>query len=161
MNQKSTLIIGGTKGIGLVIKQAFLERGDKVYTASRSDLSDANHYKINIPDIIDIDKNIKINYLIFAHRYRGAQWDDEFDITVKAVDNIINHLKDSFNNEASIIILGSNAGHFVLEEQTSAYHATRAALDGLTKYYAATLGPKGIRCNIVLPATIIKPENKH
>jgi len=31
----------------------------------------------------------------------------------------------------------------------------------LVKYYAATLGHKGIRCNSVLPTTIIKPENEH
>jgi len=54
------------------------------------------------------------------------------------------------------VILGSNAGHFVLEEQSAAYHATRAALDGLTKYYAATLGPNGIRCNTVLPRVATK-----
>ncbi len=161
MCQRTTLIIGGTRGIGSVIKQVFIERGDKVYTASRSDLPDANHFRINLPDRIDIDKAIKLNYLVFAHRYRGTQWNDEFDITVKAVDNVINHLKDSFVDEASIVILGSNAGHFVLEEQSAAYHATRAALDGLTKYYAATLGPIGIRCNTVLPTTIIKPENQH
>lgn len=55
-------------GIGSVIKQVLLERGDKVYTASRSDLSDANHFRINLPDSIDIDKAIKLNYLVFAHR---------------------------------------------------------------------------------------------
>lgn len=68
MSQKTTLIIGGTMGIGSVIKQVLLERGDKVYTASRSDLSDANHFRINLPDSIDIDKAIKLNYLVFAHR---------------------------------------------------------------------------------------------
>jgi 3-oxoacyl-[acyl-carrier protein] reductase len=156
-----TLIIGGTRGIGSIIKQALVERGDHVYTASRKDLSDVNHLKVNLPNQLEIDETIKLNYLIFAHRYRGHVWEDDFNVTVKAVDIIINQLKDSFLNEASIVILGSNAGHFVLEEQTASYHATRAALDGLVKFYAASLGQKGIRCNSILPTTIIKPENEH
>jgi len=46
-------------------------------------------------------------------------------------------------------------------QQDASYHASRAALSGLAKYYAAILGPKGIRCNLVLPSTIIKPENEY
>ncbi len=161
MLNRTTLIIGGTRGIGSVIKQALVTRGDHVYTASRSDLSDTNHFKIDLPSTIEIDNTLKLNYLIFAHRYRGQEWDDDFNITVKGVDILINQLKDSFVNEASIVILGSNAGHFVVEEQPAAYHASRAALGGLVKFYASTLGHKGIRCNSVLPTTIIKPENEH
>jgi 3-oxoacyl-[acyl-carrier protein] reductase len=161
MQIKTTLIIGGTRGIGSVIKQVFIERGDHVYTASRRDLSDANHINVNLPNRIDIDSKIKLNYLIFAHRYRGQDWDDDFDITVKTCDILINQLGDSFLDEASIVVLGSNAGHFVLDEQCASYHASRAALVGLVRYYAAKLGHKGIRCNSVLPTTIIKPENEH
>ena len=160
MFNRTTLIIGGTRGIGSVIRQVLVERGDDVYTASRSELSTFNHLKLVLPNQIEIDDTIKLNYLVFAHRYRGQEWDDDFDITVKAVDILINQLKDSFSSEASIVILGSNAGHFVLKEQSASYHASRAALDGLVKYYAATLGHKGIRCNSVLPSTIIKPENE-
>jgi len=161
MLNKTSLIIGGTRGIGSVIKKTLTERGDHVYSTSRSDLFKANTFKINLPSKIKIDSSIKLNYLIFSHRYRGQEWDDDFNITVKAVDILINQLKDSFLNEASIVIIGSNAGHFVLKEQTASYHASRAALEGLVKYYAAKLGYKGIRCNSVLPTTIIKPENNH
>lgn len=161
MPNKTTLIIGGTRGIGSVIKEVFTGRGDQVYTASRRELSDANHIKVNLPNQIEINNNVKLNYLIFAHRYRGQDWDDDFSVTVKACDILINQLKDVFVKDASIVILGSNAGHFVLEEQGASYHASRAALSGLVKYYAAKLGHKGIRCNSVLPTTIIKPENEH
>jgi len=161
MYRKKSLIIGGTRGIGAVIKEVFASRGDDVYTASRSASSGSRHFRVILPDDIYAHWNIDLNYLIFAHRYRGEDWADEFDITVKAIDQLINKLKDSFYAEASIVILGSNAGHFVVDEQPASYHASRAALGGLVKYYAAKLGPKGIRCNLVLPATIIKPENEH
>lgn len=161
MPNKTTLIIGGTRGIGSAITRVFIDRGDHVYTASRRDLPDSNHIKINLPDRIEIDASLKLNYLIFAHRYRGQDWDDDFSITVKACDILIDQLKDSFLDEAAIVILGSNAGHFVLGEQGASYHASRAALGGLVKYFAAKLGHRGIRCNSVLPTTLIKPENKH
>lgn len=161
MSNRTTLIIGGTKGIGSVIKLSLVERGDLVFTASRSALPNENHFEINLPEKIEFNDSLKLNYLIFTHRYRGHDWDQDFDITVKAVNSLINQLKNSFLDEASIVILGSNAGNFVLEEQSASYHASRAALFGLMKYYAATLGYKGIRCNIVLPTTVIKPENKN
>jgi len=161
MQKRTALIIGGTRGIGSVIGRTLVDRGDDVYTASRQILPGSKHYRVNLPDEIKIDEDIRLNYLVFAHRYRGEEWVNEFDITVKSVDRIINKLKKSFKDEASIVILGSNAGHFVLEEQDASYHASRAALSGLAKYYAAILGHKGIRCNIVLPSTIIKPENEN
>jgi|TARA_B100000315_G_scaffold87517_1_gene80353 hypothetical protein len=160
MSPKSTLIIGGTRGIGSVIKQVFLERGDKVYTAARSHSSDINHFSIELPDKIEIDRDLLLNYLVFAHRYRENVWNDDFNVTVKGVDKIINLFKDSFQDEASIVIIGSNAGHFIIDEQSASYHATRSALEGLMKYYAVNLGEKGIRCNCVLPNSVIKPENK-
>jgi NAD(P)-dependent dehydrogenase (short-subunit alcohol dehydrogenase family) len=132
-----------------------------VITASRNGLSSNNHICVDLPNEIDLDKTIKLNYLIFSHRYRGHEWSNDFDITVKAVDILINQLKDSFDKEASIVVLGSNASHFVLEEQSASYHSSRAALGGLIRYYAATLGCKGIRCNLIMPTTIIKPENQH
>ena len=78
----------------------------------------------------------------------------------KGVERTIEMLKDSFLDEASIVVLGSIAGHFIFEEQSASYHATRTALEGLNRYYAVTLGGRGIRCNCVLPSTVIKPENK-
>ena len=78
----TTLIVGGTRGIGSVVKQMFLDRGDRVYTASRSVDSESNHFTIRLPDISELDKNIKPNYLVFTHRYRGTDWDDDFDVTV-------------------------------------------------------------------------------
>lgn len=159
MNKKISFLIGGHSGISLVIKNALEARGDKVYTASRRFCSLSTHYQINLPDISKLPKDLKINYLIFAHRYRGDSWDDNFSITVKSVDSIINHFKDNFMSESSIVILGSNSAQLVSPEQDAAYHATRAALEGLTKYYAYRLGSINIRCNCILPNSIIKPEN--
>ena len=160
MQKLNSLIIGGTRGIGLVIKNKFLSRGDLVFTASRSPIDDPNHFSINLPNLNGIDENIKLNYLIFTHRYRGNDWEEDFDISVKSINLLINKLKDRFSEESSIVILGSSAGKFVFTEQSASYHSTRAALEGLMKFYAVSLGNRGIRCNLVFPSTVIKPENE-
>jgi 3-oxoacyl-[acyl-carrier protein] reductase len=160
MSKKIALVVGGTRGIGSVITKQLTERGDQTYTASRRNLVDPNHIKVDLPNGIDLSDDIKLNYLIFAHRYRGLSWDEDFDVTLKTVEKTIDQFKDQFLPEASIVILSSNASQFVLQEQPASYHATRAALNGLTRYYAATLGKQGIRCNAVLPSTLIKPENE-
>ena len=155
----TSLIVGGHSGIGLSIKKALATRGDYIYTASRRKVKDIKHFQINNNTLTSIPTNIKINYLIFSHRYRGKDWDDALNIGVKMIVEIIERLKNSFSEESSILIIGSNSGIFCTPEQDAAYHASRSALTGLSKYYAQTLGHLGIRCNILMPNTIIKPEN--
>ncbi len=44
----TSLIIGGTRGIGLVVSEHLVNRGDKVYTASRRTLEENNHISCDI-----------------------------------------------------------------------------------------------------------------
>mgnify|MGYP003344473757 CR=1 FL=1 len=64
MPKVNTLIIGGNRGIGSVIKQTLICRGDRVFTASRSNSADIDHYKINLPSQpninLDVDKGDEI-----------------------------------------------------------------------------------------------------
>ncbi|NEO82888.1 MAG: SDR family oxidoreductase [Spirulina sp. SIO3F2] len=158
-----SLVIGGTRGIGKTIVQQLRQRGDQVYTASRRQLKDEDHIQFDIASdalqtlISKIDHSL--NYLVFTQRYRGESWDKEFHISLKGVDRLVNALKTHFAQEASVVILGSNASQFIVREQTAAYHASRAALESLTKYYAVLCGRDKVRFNCVLPCTLIKPEN--
>ena len=156
-----SLIIGGTRGIGLVVRDHLLNRGDLVYTVSRSKTDEKYHINCDISKDCSVisDKVDSIDNVIFMHRYRGNDWNDEFDITVKGVDNVIQAVSNKLNKDSSVVIISSNASHFVLEEQPAEYHSSRAALDGLMRYYAVTYGKKGVRFNNILPSTLIKPEN--
>ena len=157
-----SLIIGGTRGIGLVVRDHLLNRGDLVYTVSRSKTDEKYHINCDISKDCSVisDKVDSIDNVIFMHRYRGNDWNDEFNITVKGVDNVVNSILSKLTKNSSIVILSSNASHFVLNEQSAQYHSSRAALEGLMRYYAVMYGPKMIRCNCILPSTIIKPENE-
>ena len=58
------------------------------------------------------------------------------------------------------MLLGSNAGSFVLDEQPASYHCIRSGIESLTRYFAVELGKFNIRCNCVIFSTVVKPENK-
>jgi len=157
----TSIVIGGTRGMGSVIADHLSDRGDTVYTVSRSSSKRENHIKcdisFNCKSIIDnIDS---IDYLVFSHRYRGSDWNEMFDVTVKGINNVIQAVSSKLSKASSVVIIGSNAGSFILKEQSAAYHTSRSALEGLMRYYAVTYGKKGVRFNNILPSTLIKPEN--
>lgn len=165
-SKKISLLTGGTRGIGSVIADVLRDRGDHVITVSRRKLNDENHISADLSSekqISQISRRIgpkSINNLIFCHRYRGESWEKEFQISLDAVHHIIENLSKHLTNDASIVIISSNASRFIMGEQSLAYHAARAALESLTRYYAVRLGTQGTRCNCVLPTSVIKPENK-
>jgi len=165
-SKQISLLTGGTRGIGSVIVDVLRDRGDHVITVSRRKLNDENHISADVSsekEISEISKAIslkRIKNLIFCHRYRGDSWKKEFQVSLDAVRYIIEKFRKQLTNDASIVIIGSNASRFIMEEQSLAYHATRAGLESLTRYYAVKLGTQGARCNCVLPTTVIKPENK-
>ena len=162
-----SLVVGGKTGIGKSIVEVLRSRGDEVYTFSRRESQDKNHTSIDLSSIISIRKiedllgEKLINNLIFCHRYRGDDRKLNYQITVNAVCEIIELLKEKFKKNGSIVALSSDASNIVFDEQSVDYHASRAALESLIRYYAVRLGAKGIRCNCVLPATVIKEENRN
>lgn len=161
-----SLVTGGTNGIGRVIKSVLCERGDQVYTLSRRRINNAYHISVDMSSkekMVEITKRLdgkNVNNLIFCHRYRGSSLKKEFLVSLNAVHHVIESLKNKFTSETSIVIISSKASRFIFDEQSFAYHSSRAALENLTKYYAVHLGVQGVRCNCVLPGTIIKPENE-
>ena len=161
-----SVITGGISGIGSVIAATLRARGDEIYTVSRRTTTHDSHISADLSTREGINnlsnefKDTLIDNLIFAHRYRGTDPTEEFQLIVKSVDDLIRGLNNSFSVSGSIIILGSKASNFVFSEQSLSYHATRGALQSMTSYYAVNLGRKGIRCNCVIPGIVTKPENE-
>jgi NAD(P)-dependent dehydrogenase (short-subunit alcohol dehydrogenase family) len=157
----NSIVIGGTRGMGSVIADHLSDRGDMVYTVSRSSSKRENHIKCDISfDCASIIDNIdSIDYLVFSHRYRGSDWNEMFDVNVKSVRNLIELTVSKFKNGGSVVVISSNASHFVLDEQSAEYHSSKAALESMVRYYAVKYGKKNIRFNSILPSTLLKPEN--
>jgi len=157
----TSVVIGGTSGIGSVITSNLINRGDEVYTVSRRNSLSTNHICCDISSdcSVLIDLIPRVDYLIFAHRYRGDDWSQTFDVTLKGVDNVIKAISNKLNKESSVVMISSNASQFIFTEQPAQYHSSRAALEGLMRYYAVVYGKNHVRFNCILPASLIKPEN--
>ena len=169
MQKKISIIFGGTRGIGKVVSKTLAKRGDLVITASRKNLKKKSHLSIDlglekskIKNCISeyfISKNLKIDNIIFSQRYRGNDPKLDFEVSLNSTSTIIELLKNKMTKDSSIVLISSIAIKTILDDQPLSYHLTRAAIYQMTKYYAVTLGSKGIRFNCVLPTKILKPEN--
>jgi len=174
---KHALIIGGTKGLGKVVVNQLFEEGYKITVLARTKPDEICHPEnlfyveadLHNPDLFlnclssVITKRGKLNYLIFLQRFRGKDdnWNGDLDITLHATRKIIDHLKQEFHQEASIVMVSSMAGKFATTSQPLSYSVAKAGLNQMVQHYAAELGSLGIRVNAVSPCTFVKEESRN
>src|SRR5262249_6872117 len=101
----------------------------------------------------EIARRGKLSSLVFLQRYRGDgdAWTGELAVSLTATRVLLEGLADDFDpaGDRSVVLVTSNAGRFVARDRTAAYHAVKAALRQLARYYAVQLGPRGVRVNVV------------
>ena len=183
LQDKVAVITGGTTGIGFATAKRFVDEGAKVVLTgtnpktlemARSELngsaevvaSDASKGQ-DIQALFEqvIEKHGKIDVLFLnAGIARFAPWeqhteedfDRQFEINVKGPWLAIKHAIPVLKQGASIIATTSVANQMGMPG-SSAYGATKAALQQLVRTAAAELSPRGIRVNAVSPGPIETP----
>ncbi len=175
-----SLIIGGTKGLGKVLAKQLIDEGHHVSILARKKPQDTKDILQNAlyveADLLKEDtvfsaleyvlqKRKIINNLVFLQRYKEQddRWNGDLEVGLNATRKIIEYLKNHFVKTtpySSIIMVSSIASKFANDSQPLSYSVTKAGLDLMMIYYAAQLGPKGIRVNSVSPITFIKPESQ-
>lgn len=174
-----TLVIGGTRGIGRTLVKQLAATGQVLSVVARNDPGNLNQAAHNVgywaADLLDrerfiqvlrevVDERGKLNNLICFQRFRGTgdSWAGNLETSLTATKNAIELSVDEFDDssDASIVIVGSIAGHLIADEQPVGYHVAKAGLNQLVRFYAVTLGPKRIRVNCVSPAAVLKEESK-
>jgi 3-oxoacyl-[acyl-carrier protein] reductase len=80
-------------------------------------------------------------------------FDELFAVNVRAPYFLVQQLLPVLGDGSSIILTSSLGAHAVVGT-LAAYAATKGAIDTLVKYFAAALGPRGIRVNAVAPGVI-------
>src|SRR5580698_3437258 len=80
-------------------------------------------------------------------------FDDLFAVNVRAPYFLVQQLLPVLGEGSSVILVSSLGAHAAVGT-LSAYAATKGAIDTLVKYFAAALGPRGIRVNAVAPGVI-------
>ena len=165
----TSLIVGGSKGIGLEIANTFRKRGDKVYVLSRNKNNwDGDFIQADLSDMSSLEdalnflrKNkIKIDYLVFSQKNRidPKSLDMEMQISLKATQFLIKDCIPDILSTGSVVFLGSPIGYFVMQDASVEYHICKAAFEQLARYYAVQYGKYGIRFNTVLPSTTVLKE---
>ncbi len=177
----NVVVVGGSSGLGKVVSRMYAERGHRVAIVSRNrpafadEFSNIRHFPVDLEkfsadsarvlaaDIVG--ENGKISYLVFCQRYRGAEKTlaNEIAVSLTATSDLINAFADDFvaEGDKAIAVVSSVYGDYVGSSQPLDYHVAKAGLNALVRYYAVSLGAKGIRINAISPLTYLKEESKH
>jgi NAD(P)-dependent dehydrogenase (short-subunit alcohol dehydrogenase family) len=175
-----SVIVGGTRGIGLALARRWSQEGHQLSIVSRhvpakeNQLPHATYASIDLFEtkalasrVADLGQTAgAINHLVFFQRHRGEgdTWDGELAVSLTSTKVFVDGLVDSghFAGEGphSIVVIGSVASRFVAREQSLAYHIGKAGLAQMVRYYAVRLGSRGIRVNAVSSSAVVKDENR-
>lgn len=174
----TTVITGGSRGIGEAAVRRFAALGHKVYflyfeqhekavrvaaetgaTAVCCDVADAAAVRQAFAQIGDVDNlicNAGICHYGLMSDMHEADWDRIFAVNVKGVYNCVNAAMPAFlrRHAGSVVTVSSMWGQ-VGSSCEAAYSATKGAVIALTKALAKELGPSGIRVNCVAPGVIL------
>lgn len=174
----TTVITGGSRGIGAASVELFAARGDRVYF-----LYEKNHAAAQavaektgaVPICCDVadgeavkDAFRKIgeadNLILCAGicRYGLMQqlleedWDRLFQVNVKGIYHCVNAALPGFlRKQRGCVVTVSSMWGRVGASCEAAYSATKGAVIALTKALAKELGPSGVRVNCVAPGVIL------
>ena len=154
----SAVIVGGTRGLGREIARTLAGLGLHVSVIAR-------HQPAERAAVVqEALKGGPLRYLVFCQRHRGGgdAWQGELDTTLTLTKSLIEAFEPHFapSGDRAIVMTGSVLADHVGAEQPAGYHAAKAGLVQLMRFYAASLGPRGIRVNAVSPATFLKEESR-
>lgn len=177
MARTHSLVIGGTRGLGHAIVNHLRGEGHAISILSRN-LSPKKagnavfNATANITSREQVRHSLKkiigkfgpLNDVVLTQRYRGIgdPWEGEIDTTLTGTRNVIELAKEHFapKGAKSIVVVSSIAGQLIVDSQPASYHMSKAALEQLVRYYAATLGSRGIRVNAIAPGSFVKEESR-
>jgi NAD(P)-dependent dehydrogenase (short-subunit alcohol dehydrogenase family) len=179
VSAQHAVVVGGTRGLGLVVVERLLSRGFDVTILSRNPSlrhagnSKVRHVAVDLQAVDSLgacwtkacDAAGPISYLIFCQRFRGQgdPWDGEIKVGLTASKYLIEGFADHFipDGDRAIGVVSSVYAQFVGGSQAVGYHVVKAGLNEMVRYYAATLGRRGIRVNAIMPLTYMKDESRH
>lgn len=175
-----SVIVGGTRGIGLALASRWSQDGQQLFIVSRNvptkenQLPHATYVSMDLTETKMLPSKVAdlaqaagaINHLVFFQRYRGEgdTWDGELAVSLTStkmlVDGFVDRGHFAGNGPHSIVVIGSVVSRFIASEQPLAYHIGKAGLAQLVRYYAVRLGSQGIRVNAISSSAVVKDGNR-
>jgi NAD(P)-dependent dehydrogenase (short-subunit alcohol dehydrogenase family) len=174
MSARTSVVIGGTRGIGRVITHVLADSGHRVASLARHEAGEAVESVTYFAGDLDSEAGRveaidrvngafgPIHDLVFVQRYRGSgdAWSGELEASLSETKQLIDRMADHLQDGAAIVVVTSVNSHLVTARLPLSYHVAKGALAHLVRYYAVSLGPRGVRVNAVAPGTVLKPENE-
>jgi NAD(P)-dependent dehydrogenase (short-subunit alcohol dehydrogenase family) len=178
VTKEHVLIVGGTRGAGRAALRLYQSEGFKVSVVARNlpaqpepEASNIRYWAADILEAESVSRVLKeiwhegpgLSSLLFFQRFRGQgdTWTGEIETSLTATRRIIETLVEEFGwRDGSIVIVSSINAHLISRHLPLSYHLAKAGLNQLVRYYAVTLGKRGIRVNSVSPGTFLKDESK-
>jgi NAD(P)-dependent dehydrogenase (short-subunit alcohol dehydrogenase family) len=183
MKNKTVVITGATKGIGLACAKLFYKEGASValldISSDESGIADQRWYYIacDVSDSNPVQRAVQsvhqrfgsIDFLINnagIQRYGNVtdttedQWDLVMNVNLKSQFLCAKHVIPYMQQKGSGVIINvSSVQAFVSQQNVAAYTTAKTALLGLTRSIAVDYAP-GIRCVAVCPGTVDTPMLK-
>jgi NAD(P)-dependent dehydrogenase (short-subunit alcohol dehydrogenase family) len=172
------LVVGGTKGIGRAVVRRLAGDDQIVSVIGRSqaahhsdqrikswaaDVSELPQLKATLGEIVRARGPLSGAVLLQRYRGSGDDWAGEIDTSLTATRELIEwageHFQDLGRGKA-VVVVSSIASRYIASEQPVSYHMAKAAMSQMVRYYAVSLGKKGIRINAICPGTTVKEESK-
>lgn len=178
MSAQHAIVVGGTRGLGLVLVERFLARGCNVTIISRKPSprhagnARVRHLAVDLERSDGIDGVCgksrdgfgTISYLALCQRFRGTgdPWEGEIRVGLTASKQLIEGFAEHVapDGDRAIGVVSSVYAQYVGSSQPVGYHVVKAGVNEMVRYYAATLGPRGIRVNAIMPLTYLKDESR-
>lgn len=178
---KTAVVTGGARNIGLAIARAFLKSGAKVVVADLSPPPDDSGLLFCKTDV-SCEQDV-VAMADFAEQHCGGmdvlvnnagicaeaaiaqteleQWERVMAVNVRGVFLCAKHsLPLLRKSRGAIVNIGSIEGH-AANPAHGAYAASKGAVHSLTRNIALEFGAYGVRCNAVAPGWIETPFNEN
>lgn len=176
--KRTTVVTGGTSGIGAAIASAFVKAGDHVVVAARND----NGFAMKLGERAkfvktDVSKPAELQALVQS----AMEWTGRLDVMInnaglsgwRPLDKIdepfwakmqdVNLKSVLFGCQAAAAVMGNggtiiNVSSMAGKRGTAnnaVYCAAKFGVNGITQALAKELGPRGIRVNAICPVLVI------
>ena len=145
---KTTLVVGGSAGIGLKIKEEFQKLGSKVLSISRKEGVDINNTKQVDEFLLQVDKldfliNVaSINYTKKIQEIDLNEWQEVINTNLNSIFYVTKQCIEKMDSGSKIVNFSSIAGRNRSLVSGVHYTTSKAGIIGFTRQLAYELGPK-------------------